>query len=67
MRVFWLVLVALASACATAGPTSAQRQKASDCAAMCERTQPPPPSGPMGKPAGSVRDTRSDCDKRCGM
>ena len=67
MRVSWLVLVALVSACATSGPSPAQRQKASDCAAMCERSRPPPPSGAMGKPAGSVPDTRSDCDKRCGM
>ena len=62
-----LLLLALAPACATSGPTSAQRQKASDCAALCERSHPPPPSGPMGKPAGSVPDTRNDCDRRCGM
>lgn len=63
----WFVLVAVASACATTGLMPAQQQKASDCAAMCERSHPPPPSGPMGKPAGSVRDTRSDCDRRCGL
>ena len=67
MRMSCLVLVALASACATAGPSSAQRQKASDCAAMCERSHPPPPSGAMTRPAGSVPDTRSDCDRRCGL
>jgi hypothetical protein len=67
MRTPWLVLVALAAACATNSSTSAQRQKASDCAAMCERSHPPPASGAMGKPAGAVPDTRSDCDRRCGM
>jgi hypothetical protein len=60
------LLLALASACATTGISPAQRQKASDCAAMCERDRPPPMSEGMGHPA-DTRDTRSDCEKRCGL
>jgi hypothetical protein len=63
MKTFWLLLVAVASACATTGISPAQRQKASDCSATCDRDRPPPlPDRPA-----DTRDTRSDCEKRCGM
>jgi hypothetical protein len=65
-RLLILTLVTWGSACATTGPSSAKNQKASDCMAMCERDQPPPMPGPMGRPAGT-QDTRSGCEKRCGM
>ena len=63
MKLFLVLLVALVPACATTGISPAQRQKASDCAAMCERDRPPPlPDHPA-----DTRDTRSDCEKRCGL
>ncbi len=67
MKTLWLVLALGLPACATSGMSPAQRQRASDCAAMCERSQPPPPSGSMGRPVEPPHDTRSDCEKRCGM
>lgn len=62
MKTLWLLL-ALASACATTGISPAQRQKASDCMDMCARDRPPPlPDRPA-----DTRDTRSDCERRCGL
>lgn len=67
MKTPWLPLVLGLSACAIAGMSPAQRQRASDCVALCERSQPPLPSGAMDKPVETPHDTRSDCEKRCGM
>ncbi len=63
MKMSWLLLAAGVSACATTGISPAQQQKASDCASMCERDRPPPlPDRPA-----DTRDTRSECEKRCGL
>jgi hypothetical protein len=68
MKMVWFLLVAMAPACATSGLSPAQRQKASDCASMCERDRPPPPSsGPLGRSDGAFGDTRSECENRCGL
>jgi len=66
MKIAWVLLSLMAPACVTTGLSPARSQKASDCMAMCERDQPPSLPEPMGRPA-YTHDTRSDCEKRCGM
>jgi hypothetical protein len=63
MKLLGLLLLVLAPACATTAISPAQRQKASDCMDMCARDRPPPVSD---RPA-DTRDTRSDCERSCGL